>query len=276
MALFTINEAKCLRDGVCANVCPGGLITAGRTEFPSPIPNAEDACIHCWHCVMCCPTEAFEHQAMAQSSSITISSEPPSSLEQLERLYISRKSTRSFLVKSVSRDIVTRLVELSQLGPSSHNQRCLEWIIIDDRSTIEILATATFELLQNRFDERVYDSSPHWSVFVKSWIDQWKSGTDVILRGAPMVLICHTAGDDASKLVDGSIAMTYIELAATAMGLSTCWVGFFARAVNTHKPVTDTVGLPDGHRAIGALVLGYPKHKKARQTPNKTLRVRWI
>jgi ferredoxin len=108
MALFTINEAKCLRDGVCADVCPAGLIKINGTEFPSPIPNTEDACIHCWHCVMCCPMKAFEHQAISPSSSIVISPELPSSLEQLERLIISRKSMRSFLPKPVSQDIANR------------------------------------------------------------------------------------------------------------------------------------------------------------------------
>lgn len=97
-----------------------------------------------------------------------------------------------------------------------------------------------------------------------------------MLRGAPVVLICHGAGDNTWKLVDGTIALTYIELAAAAAGLSTCWVGLFSRTINGYKPVADLVGLPEGHRALGAMVLGYPKHKKARLTPSKALCVRWI
>jgi hypothetical protein len=46
------------------------------------------------------------------------------------------------------------------------------------------------------------------------------------------------------------------------MGLSTCWIGFFARTINGYKPVADLVGLPKGHSALGAMVLGYPKHQK--------------
>lgn len=276
MALFTVDESKCLRDGVCSDVCPGGLIQGGESQLPSPIPEAEKACIHCWHCVMSCPTEAFVHQSMAPSSCVPLSREQNLPFGQLESLYMSRKSTRIFQSRPVSRDIITQLLKLSQLAPSSHNKRNLEWYVIDDKSTIGDLARMASELLRTHFEGGVFDSSPHMSVFIKSWLSRWDNGIDVVLRDAPVVLICHTSSEDAATKTDCSIALTYVELAAAVMGLGTCWTGFFQRAVNSHKPIIDTVGLPEGNTCMGAMILGYPKYQKARLAPTTPLKVGWL
>ena len=151
-------------DDVCSEVCPAGLIENRDGRFPSPIPNAEDGCIECWHCVMCCPTGAFVHQSMAPTSCLPLSSERIQSLDQIERLYMSRKSTREFLSRNIPRSIITHLLNLSQLAPSTHKYRRLDWIVIHDRSTIRDLTRLMIDLTRTRVESGYYDDSPHSSV----------------------------------------------------------------------------------------------------------------
>ena len=63
MKLFTVDEQKCKRDGICAAECPRAIIDfRDDGSVPRPTADAETVCIHCGHCVAVCP-----HGALALS-----------------------------------------------------------------------------------------------------------------------------------------------------------------------------------------------------------------
>lgn len=57
-----------------------------------------------------------------------------------------------------------------------------------------------------------------------------------------------------SMLVDVSIAMTHLILAARNEGLGTCWIGMF-----DNNEVKKILGIPEGWNVVGLTPLGYPK-----------------
>ena len=89
---------------------------------------------------------------------------------------------------------------------------------------------------------------------------------------APLVLIfCADAaratkygqlGEEFFCVQDATIAVAYAQLAATALGLATCWIGAF-----DPEQVSRIAGLQPGHRIIALLTLGY-----AAETPPRTPR----
>ena len=57
----------------------------------------------------------------------------------------------------------------------------------------------------------------------------------------------------ASFLVDASIALEHIALAARALGLGTCWVGAFDQAM-----VREALHIPSSVQVVQLMALGYP------------------
>ena len=47
------------------------------------------------------------------------------------------------------------------------------------------------------------------------------------------------------------IALTYLELAAYAMGLGPCWAGYFMRASQSFSPLIRGIDLPKDHQVFG-------------------------
>jgi len=61
---------------------------------------------------------------------------------------------------------------------------------------------------------------------------------------------------------DATIAVTYAQLAATAVGLATCWIGAF-----DESEAARVLSLPPGERPVAMLPVGY-----AAETPARTSR----
>lgn len=82
-------------------------------------------------------------------------------------------------------------------------------------------------------------------------------------REAPVaIVICTEAAEGWTRDrydgknycdVDAAIAIDHMTLAATDLGLGTCWLGAFDPA-----KVTDAMGLPEGVEPLAMLLLGYP------------------
>ena len=64
MDLLEINQQSCNKDGICAEVCPAGLINFQNGKFPAPVPEVEEICITCGHCVAVCPTGSLSSRDM--------------------------------------------------------------------------------------------------------------------------------------------------------------------------------------------------------------------
>jgi nitroreductase len=72
-----------------------------------------------------------------------------------------------------------------------------------------------------------------------------------------------------------TIAMTYFQLAASALGLGTCWAGYLEIALGMSPAVVKLAGIPEGRQAHAATMLGYAKNEYAAIPPRKPLDVTW-
>jgi len=103
----------------------------------------------------------------------------------------------------------------------------------------------------------------------------WDQGIDVIMRGAPHLIVVHARTYMGLSQVDCSIALTYLELAAYSMGLGACWNGIFQMAATAYPPLMEAMQLPEGHQCFGAMMIGYPKYKYRRIPLRKEPKVVW-
>jgi nitroreductase len=116
------------------------------------------------------------------------------------------------------------------LAPSWANNQCCRYVVIKDKDKIKELANGR-----------------------KPWLKQ-----------APMVLAaCADPQGSGSRngmdyyLVDVGISMQQLVLAATDLGLGTCWIGMFDEA-----KVKKLLEVPENVRVVALTSLGYPAEKE--------------
>lgn len=149
----------------------------------------------------------------------------------------SRRSIRQFEQRPVEQAKVDLLVEAALRSPSSRGFNPWEFVVVDDPEIIDRLSKA----------------KPHGASF---------------LAKAPLAI---AVGVDTGKsdvwVEDVSIAAIILHLAATDLGLGSCWIQLRKRnhdATQTAGNYVSTVlGLPAGVEVSSIMAIGYPAQQPA-------------
>ena len=142
-----------------------------------------------------------------------------------------RRSIRAYQDAPVTEEQLARFLEAVRLAPSWKNKQCWNAIVLTDRQDILTLG----ELLRWNPGRAVFDTVPCFVVFTA---DPGKSGV---------------RDDKPYYMTDIGIAMENAVLAATEMGLGTCWVGAF-----TEGPIKEFLGIPEELHIVALTPLGIP------------------
>jgi len=139
-----------------------------------------------------------------------------------------RYSCRQYLDKEVEQDKLLHVLETGRIAPSAANKQPWFFVVIKEKKGLE----------------KIY------STYARDWI-----------KTAPVVIaIC---GDHSRAWVrsdgkghtdvDASIAVDHMTLAATEIGLATCWICAFDKEL-----CSEVLDLPDHIEPIVLLPIGYP------------------
>ncbi|MGC8816398.1 MAG: nitroreductase family protein [Candidatus Hadarchaeum sp.] len=146
-------------------------------------------------------------------------------MEAIEAIRL-RRSIRSYERRPVPRDKIEKILEAARLAPSAKNVQPWYFVVVTDDEKREKIA-----------------KSGRFAGFIKE---------------APVVIVgCgDTKASPKWHVVDVSIAMQNMVIAATAEGLGTCWVGSFDELL-----VKDILKIPEHYKVVALLALGYPRKK---------------
>lgn len=257
MAVFTIDQDKCNRDGLCAAVCPRGIIEmiAGES-FPAVSADNDDSCIGCGHCMAVCPHQALQLQKYVGVEPAPFFNQKLPSSEQLGQLIRGRRSIRAYRKKPVEREAIREVIDLCRYAPTAKNSQMLHWLVIDGKDEISTLREHTLDWIKNSLSQN--PSNENTQVFERI-IQAHEQGDDFLLRNAPGLILLHAPKEYPFGLVDGVIATATFELIASSKAIGTCWAGFFMSAAKGWAPLRDALELPEGHKLTTALMVGYPK-----------------
>jgi nitroreductase len=144
----------------------------------------------------------------------------------------SRSSIRSYDKKEIDDEKINYVLECARLAPSWVNKQCWHFIVVRDNKNIKNISNATL-------------------------INRW-------LRNAPCIIVAcadpkksGTHNNMNYFLVDVAIAMEHLILAATDLGIGTCWIGEF-----NEKKIKKILGVPDKIKVVALSPLGYPASNK--------------
>jgi len=195
--------------------------------------------------------------------------------EQVEQFLKSRRSARVFKNKPVSREIITRLIEDARYAPTGHNLQEVEWLVIDNKKELDLIEELGIDWLK-----WVIKNLPQVAAAsnMEEKLERQQLHNNAFLRGAPVLIVAHASKESSVSFlagVDSANALSYLDLAANSLGLSTCWAGYVYIMANTFPPVKETIALPEDHATFGCMILGYNKFKYYRIPCRKDPRIVW-
>ncbi len=141
-----------------------------------------------------------------------------------------RYSCRKYKDKDVEDDKLNMILEAGRIAPSANNSQ--PWIFV-------VVKDSNVENLRKCYHRDWFDTAPMYIVLCANHKQSWKR---------------RDKKDHAD--VDVSIATDHMTLAATSLGLATCWVCNFDK-----EKVTETLSLTADYEPIAILPLGYPDDK---------------
>lgn len=151
-----------------------------------------------------------------------------------------RRSVRSFTDQEVEAETFTRIFEAARMAPSWANRQCWSYILVEDQEKIKELAGG----------------------FLNHWMKQTKA----------IIVACGDPKKSGSRngidyyLVDVAISMEHLVLAATELGLGTCWIGGFDEA-----KVKQVLDIPEKIKVVALTPIGYPSEEGMRNKVLTTL-----
>lgn len=255
MPNIIIDPELCNKCNTCASICLMGIIKPA-TDISNPrIQEAnEDKCMRCGHCEAFCPQQALILDFLKEEKIEYEDSDSQIAPHNLALYMQKRRSIRHFSSKQVSKDKIQQIMEVARYAPTGGNSQTVQWLIIHDALEVKRIASLTVDWMRT-----IQNTSHPLSNYVPGIIKAWDMGMDPICRNAPHLIFAHLPHSDfTDDRTDAVIALSYVDIAAPAFGVGTCWAGFIRMAVDSYQPLIDALALPDNRKVGYAMFFGYP------------------
>lgn len=265
---FTVDHDRCVRCDACVTDCPRHIIS--RTDsfndgLPTILPQQEQNCLECQHCLAVCPTGAVSVFGLLPQNSIELTADKLPSANQMHTLLRARRSVRQYKPENVSASMIDDLLATLANCPTGCNDRSLRFLVVSDRNMMQRLRLLVIEAL-----ERQMQCNAAMPAFLSEGVAAYRQqGVDELFRGAPHLLLVSAAESASSPKEDTDLALAYFELLAQSAGLGTTWCGYLKFAVDAAPELRTTLGLGP-QTTFYAMLFGYPNVYYARTVQRDT------
>lgn len=269
MELIHVDQAKCVRCGLCSKVCPVGIIhMTGQGPYYQG-----GHCIVCGHCVAVCPTAALDHRRAPLANQLPLPKQPVLNADTAACFLRARRSIRVYKDMRVPRQQIAELLNIARFAPTAGNTQGVSYYIFDQPETLRQVTALIIAWMETE----ISNVSP-WAPYYTGPVEKYRqTGYDIILRGAPCLVVATAAKKFLERGRDNThFSLAYAELYAPAIGLGTCWAGFFeACAASGYQPLLDLLALPEHLGVTGGLMVGYPEYRYQRLADRNPLQITW-
>jgi nitroreductase len=203
-------------------------------------------------------------------------------MNQTIEAIMSRRSTRCYKPDPIPRDIISTIIEAGNQAPSRGRMeegsilfQPWRFVVVDD-SEFRLKLVQTTLPIWKRATEGMKEMQPEMYENIMRQFEEMEEPKDMVYHCAPVILFVIGPADFA---VSCALACENIMVAATSLGLGSCYVGFGAM-VTGNAEVVEALELAEGERIYGPIVLGYPDEESSalasiRPTKNEP-KTKWI
>jgi nitroreductase len=156
-----------------------------------------------------------------------------------------RRSTRQFKAEQIKDEELKEIIDAGIYAPSATNKQPWHFTVIQNKDIINRLNDDFKELAkisENDYIKRVGENEKFH-----------------VFYNAPTVVLLSGDKNNHSAAVDCAAATENMLIAAEAIDIGSCWIGFIAYLLNNEKgkEYLKELGIPEGYRQIHAVALGY-------------------
>ncbi len=166
-----------------------------------------------------------------------------------------RRSVRDYEERTVPVSLVKEIITDACEAPSAGNRQPWGFAVITDRGMMKRLSDESKAKLLE--DMRVI-RSPILRMYRGILADAQFN----VFYNAPCLVYITGPKNVHSATADCSLAAAYLMISAALRGLGTCWVDLGAYIRDPE--LLEEIGVPQGHRIIAPIIIGYPKTVPAR------------
>uniref|UniRef100_I2Q0C7 Nitroreductase n=1 Tax=Desulfovibrio sp. U5L TaxID=596152 RepID=I2Q0C7_9BACT len=290
-----IDAEACQGCGACVALCPSGVLALAGGRLVA----RQTGCIGCGHCEAVCPAGAVtlpgdDWAACFSTIAPTGKILPPGAFSpaMLVDLLRSRRSCRRYTAEAVPGPMLEDLVRAAVAAPSGTNSQAWTFTVLTSRAAVMSLGEAVAEFFRrvNALAARPYvrkglaligrrelaDYYREHYPSVAAALARWdRDRTDRLFHGATAAVVIGSRPGAGCPAEDALLAAQNMLLAAHAMGLGTCLIGYAAEALRHDRRVAAAIGLPKGETAHAVVALGWPDVDFLRPTGRRRPLVRY-
>lgn len=166
------------------------------------------------------------------------------------QVLMNRRSVRSFTEAQISDDQLETIIDAGLHAATAMNRQSWHLTVVQDAALLNAMSRAVASVL--------VDSG------VPSLVERGNDPAFSTFHSAPTVIFVSSDGSHYS-LADCANASENICLAATALGIGSCYIGSFVQAFDHHdgKRLLDRFDVPEGYRPVFAIALGYSREQNS-------------
>lgn len=146
---------------------------------------------------------------------------------------LNRRSIRKYKNDSIPDEYINEIVKCGTYAPSGMNRQSSIILVIKDKETRDKLSALNAKIMGANIDP---------------------------FYGAPVILIVLANKDIPTYIYDGSLVMTNMMLAASSLGLGSCWIHRAKEMFETKEgqDLLKSLGIEGNYEGIGNCIIGYP------------------
>ncbi len=166
-------------------------------------------------------------------------------MEGSTELFLQRRSVKKYKPDMVEREKLEKIVEAGTYAPTGRNLQSPVILAVTNRALRDRLSAMNAEIM----------GMPGFDPFY----------------GAPVVLVVLADKNVHTHIYDGSLVMANLMLAATALGVGSCWIHRAKEefAGEEGKAILKALGIEGDYEGIGHCILGYPAEDSKPASPRK-------
>ena len=291
-----IDVEKCTGCGFCVAICPYRVLAM----HDGVAKHNGETCFLCEHCRAVCPSGAITTVGQSAALGLVTVQEktqiiPPGTgdVSELVALMRSRRSCRRYLDKTVSLDMLLDLVKIGTTAPSGTNSQGWNFVVLPSRRDLLVLGRHVSEyykklnrMAENRLlrglvkifgDDGLGRYYHNYYASVTEALRQWEEeGRDRLFHGAVAAILVTGRKSASCPAEDALLATQNILLAAHAMGLGSCLIGFAVQAMRRDTSLKKKMEIPADEEIYSVIALGFPAVAFLRPAGRRPVRPRVV